>query len=270
MSTKHKRRLVRRQDLSPSLTTKVFVGLPRKIDTEKVKHTFIWNSEVGNNIPDSTTDRVVSISINTPSTLSDIILYEGTPFIFDNKALYLAEEITLIGGQEESLAFEVKSGISIIAAQVYTYDLVEYIPLHGINRYDWKYNGNAVEGVIFSGGTTKEKMNSSISPVATMSGDRVIDDPGRDMIRSAVVTGKLIDVVIVRPLLDGGFFFVSAPIEAGEAGEAESLLTNDFELPVNFFNEFKTIEASDSDPPPFYDPDLMYYCPLNAIGMYDP
>lgn len=242
MSNTHKQILVNRQDLSPGLTTKIFTSRPRQPSEAKVEHTFTWTITAGpaNHIPAATTDRTIAINVATPSSLAGVVLYEGTPFVFNSKVLYLAEEVTLVGGTSESLSFEVKAGISIVAVQAYTYNLVEYIPLHGVNQYDWKFNGNILEGIIFSGGTVKEKVGSTISPEATMSGDRVRLDPGRDAIRAAVATAKLVDMVLCRPLLDGGFFFTAAPTESGEAGEAEGLLTNDFTLPVTLFTEFKT------------------------------
>ena len=131
--------------------------------------------------------------------LSDfnLTLYEGTRFVFGDRVYYLAQQINLV------------ANIAVLNVPMQTREsspptnnsegtLKYVIPYFGVNSINQVTEDEIVEGNVFSGGFGMEKALVGISDGYEMSGAKVVDDIGYDILLECKTTGKMVDVQIIE------------------------------------------------------------------------
>lgn len=207
-------------DLIPSQKTKIFVSTAY----DRVK------GETPIKVTISPTAVALADSVLTATLDSDIdvILYEGTRFVFaaneeavasSNKVYYLAQQLEILAATPVvGVKLEGKTGAAIPLVTDNAY-LVSYIPFFSANSVNVSDNGEQIEDNIFSGGFNMEKALIGLNQSAEMSGPRVIGDPGYEQLSICRNTGAVVDVMIVYPFRTGGEFFTAICSELSRNSE---------------------------------------------------
>lgn len=136
------------------------------------------------------------------SETEDLVLYEGTLFRFNGKDYYLAQQIDLKVGipvlnvRMESLETEiVLNGNTGLLRYIYPYFSVNSIVQQEKNEF--------AEGNIFSGGFGLEKFLHSVDCAYELSGGKVREDIGYQILAECRNTGKAVDVQFIDSFMQG-------------------------------------------------------------------
>lgn len=141
-------------------------------------------------------------TVDMISEVEDLVLYEGTRFEFDGREYYLAQYL------------ELKAGIPVLDVKFETLettivqdgDLLElkYIyPFLSCNSVTQQNDSNVAEDNVFSGGFGMEKAIMDISDSYELSGAKVINDVGYNILAEARNTGNVVDVQFIDSFMIG-------------------------------------------------------------------
>lgn len=128
---------------------------------------------------------------------SDLTLYEGTRFVFGNSVYYLAQQLNLIA-DEPALDVLMQTRESYPPVDNSEGILKYVIPYFGVNSINQITEDEAIEGNVFSGGFGMEKALVGISDGYEMSGAKVANDEGYNILLECKTTGKMVDVQIIE------------------------------------------------------------------------
>lgn len=131
----------------------------------------------------------------------DMVLYEGTKFMFANRIYYLAEQITLVANTP-LLAVKMQTIETTLPTNGTVGNLKHIYPYFGVNSINQVEENQAIEDNVFSGGFGMEKALVGVSDGYELSGPRAVNDTGYDLLYECKTTGKAIDVQFVTPFIE--------------------------------------------------------------------
>lgn len=131
--------------------------------------------------------------------LSDfnLTLYEGTRFVFGSTVYYLAQQVDLIAN-EPALDVPMQTR-ELTPPPNNSEGILKYvIPYFGVSSINQITEDEVIENNVFSGGYGMEKALVGISDGYEMSGAKVANDNGYDVLLECKTTGKMVDVQIIE------------------------------------------------------------------------
>lgn len=180
--------------------------LPCQKNKVFLTNTFDFRNNGINNKPDSYETFVLNTSPVQVSRFrfkadfvsdSDVTLYEGTRFVFGNSVYYLAQQINLIAN-EPVLDIPMQTRDSITPPNR-AEGILKYIyPYFSVNSINQVTEDQVIEGNVFSGGFGMKKALVGISDAYEMTGSKVINDIGYDILFDCKITGRMVGVQFIE------------------------------------------------------------------------
>lgn len=150
----------------------------------------------------STAIRRQRFIVDIVSETEDMVLYEGTLFQFNGKDYYLAQQIELKVGIP---AIDVRmESLETQIVQNNNRGILRYIyPYFSVNSIVQQEKNEFAEGNVFSGGFGLEKFLHSLDCAYELSGGKVKEDIGYEILAECRNTGKAVDVQFVDSFMQG-------------------------------------------------------------------